>query len=331
MKLSSFLEAISAAPASLLILLPALGVLFVNGWTDAPNAIASAIGSGALSKRRAILLAAVMNVLGGLFALMLAARVAETVYYIGSFSPAHKLPALSAALLAVIGWAIFAWRFGIPTSESHGLMAGLMGAALASGGSLSGVALGRIGLGLLLSMLPGYFGGWLLSEWLAQLRLPARRWRQGQCLAAGLMAFAHGLQDTPKFASILLLAASAETAAFRLPFWAALFCSLLMGLGTLLGGGRIIDTVGSELVKIDPQQGFAADLAGGLILLFNSLQGLPVSSTHAKTCALMGAAAAGGRERLNRRIAASMLLAWLLTFPACGLAAFLLTKLFLFF
>ncbi len=313
--------------STIMVVTMTLGVLFVNGWTDAPNAIAAAISTGALSMRRGVLLAAVMNALGGCAAMFFGKKVAETVFYLGDFSPdAAGTIALTAAMLAVILWALIAWRFGIPTSESHGLMAGIMGAALAQrSGGISMAALGRVAVGLVLSVSLGFILGWLLAHLFRRRPFSPAFWRGGQVGSAALMAFAHGLQDTPKFASILLLVRGTED--FSLPLWMMLGCSGVMSLGTLLGGGRIIRTVGNEMVQLEQREGFAADLAGTFALLLSTLQGLPVSTTHAKTCAMMGAAM--GRDRaINGKVAGSMFAAWLLTFPACGFLGFLLTKLF---
>ena len=317
-----------------MVVLATLGVLFVNGWTDAPNAIAAGVSTGAFSLRRGILLATVMNILGACATLFLGRRVAETIYDLGRFpANASGSLALGAAMLAVILWAILAWRFGIPTSESHALMAGLMGAALAIGaGGISLVALFRVLLGMILSSAAGILGGWILAKAFSRLSPAPSLWRRGQILSAMLMAFAHGLQDAPKFASILILGATlwGGAARFSLPLWMLILAGLFMGLGTLLGGGRIIQKVGREMVEIDQREGFAADLAGTLSLLLSSLQGMPVSTTHVKTCALMGAAMGKGADHIDSRIALSMGIAWLLTFPACGAIGFLLTKIFLF-
>jgi len=329
-----FFENVFSSPLSAAVVLVTLGVLFVNGWTDAPNAIAAGVSTGAMTMRQGVVLATVMNILGGAAAMNLGQKVAETVYFLGDFTPDRKgASALAAALLAVILWAVLAWRFGIPTSESHGLMAGLMGAAVAQGaGGISTLAFYRVLIGLVVSVGVGFLLGWLFARWFGELKFSPALWRWGQRGSAALMAFAHGLQDTPKFASVLLLAASfwgeEQT---TLPLWLTVLCSLFMGLGTLLGGGRIIRTVGSKMVHINQKEGFAADLAGTLALLLSTLQGLPVSTTHAKTCALMGAAVARDDGGLDLQVAGSMFLAWGLTFPVCGLLAFILTKFFLFF
>lgn len=309
-----------SSPLSTAVAVAALGVLFVNGWTDAPNAIASAVATNALSMRQGVLLAGVMNALGGLSALLIGQKVAQTVYFMGDLSADGA--ALAAALAAVILWAVAAWRFGIPTSESHGLMASILGAAVALGGAVSMVAVWRMVSGLVLSVSLGFLGGRFFGYFLGKLRAPRRFWQGGQVVSAGLMAFAHGLQDTPKFASVLLLCQGMQ-GEFELPFWLMLLCSGVISLGTLLGGGRIIRKVGGAMVQMDLQSGFAADLAGTFSLLLSTFQGLPVSTTHAKTCAMMGAAG-----KVDLKIAASMFVAWILTFPICFFLSFFLTMLF---
>lgn len=302
-----------------------LGVLFVNGWTDAPNAIASAIGSGAFSMKKGVWLATLMNLLGGIAALSMGQQVAKTMGALGNFpADTRGTAAVSACLLAVVIWAVAAWVFGIPTSESHGLMAALMGGALAlNAGGISTVALLKVLVGLVFSVVFGFLGGWAISAYF-QKRTPSPAfWKKGQRVAAAFMAFAHGLQDTPKFAALLVVGGEA------IPSATMVLCSAVMGMGTLCGGGRIIRKVGNELVQLSPKEGFAADLAGAASLLLSTLQGLPVSTTHAKTCAMMGAALGHPQGTVDGAIARSMALAWLLTFPACGLLAFFFTKLFL--
>lgn len=334
MSFLSFFAAAFSSPLRAAVVVGALGVLFVNGWTDAPNAIASGISTRAFSLRQGILLASAMNLLGAASTLLLGQRVAKTIFDLGQFPlGAQGSMALAAAMFSVILWAILAWRFGIPTSESHALMAGLMGAALAlRSGGISLVALFRILLGMVVSSSGGFLGGWLLEKVFSRLNGSPAFWRGGQILAAALMAFAHGLQDAPKFASILILGNSLWGGAqgFSLPLWTLLLAGLFMSLGTLLGGGRIIQKVGSEMVQIDQKEGFSADLAGTASLLFSSLGGMPVSTTHVKTCALMGAAMGKGAEYIDQKIALSMAAAWLLTFPACSLLGFFLSKIFLF-
>lgn len=333
MSFLQFFAAVFTQPLGAMVVFITLGVLFVNGWTDAPNAIASGVTTGAMTLRQGILLAAAMNLLGGCATLLLGKQVAEAIYALGAFTPGYRgSAALAAAMLSVILWAIVAWRYGIPTSESHALMAGLMGSALALGdGGVSYWALGKVLVGLVLSIGIGFLGGWVFSARFQRCTFSPKVWRAGQWGSAALMAFAHGAQDTPKFASILILGMSlwGGTQGFQLPLWMLLLCSGTIGLGTLLGGGRIIRTVGSKMVRIEQKEGFAADLAGSLSLLLSTLQGLPVSTTHVKTTALMGASLGRSDGYVDRRIALSMFGAWALTFPVCGLLSYLLTSLLL--
>ncbi len=333
--MTEFFTAAFSSPLGASVVLLTLGLLFVNGWTDAPNAIAAAVATRAVTLRQGIFLATFMNLIGGVFTLTLGRQVAKTVFALGDFPPGRQGSiGLAAAMLAGIIWAVLAWRFGIPTSESHGLMAGLMGATLAL--NIAGIsipALCKVLAGLIFSIGLGLLGGWAFSVLLQRMQATGTLWRWGQILSAAAMAFCHGLQDTPKFASILILGMilwGGETA-FTLPLWAPLLCSFMMSLGTLLGGGRIIRKVGSEMVHIDLKEGFAADLAGTLTMLLSTIQGFPVSTTHAKTTALMGAALGGKNRFIDKKIAGSMFLSWLITFPFCGLLAYFFTKLLLSF
>ena len=252
-----------------------LAVIFVNGWTDAPNAIATAVGTGALRMGRAIALAAVCNLLGAVLSAALCPAVAATVLEIGDFSGrAQAQAALCAALLSIVLWAVAAWAFGIPTSESHALLAALSGAAVALQGTLSGVnaaAWGKVWWGLLLSVLLGLvLGGGLcvlMRLFLGRgcLERAAQRFRHWQVAGAAAMAFCHGAQDGQKFLGVLLLAealrAGRPPQLESAPLWEALLCALVMGAGTAVGGRRIIRAVGQDMTPLMPYQGFAADTA----------------------------------------------------------------------
>ncbi len=311
-----------------------LGVVLVNGWTDAPNAIATAVSSGALSFPKAAALAAVCNLLGVVGMTALNASVAETLYGLASFGeePSVALTALCAAMIAIILYSALAWRFGIPTSESHALIAGLTGAALALPGGLGGVnpgAWGKVLLGLLLSVGLGAVLGRLALRLLNRAGGTPSFFCRAQILGAAVMAFFHGAQDGQKFMGVFLLAAALATGqgsagSFRIPLWLMLLCALTMALGTAFGGRRIIDTVGRDMTSLTLRSGFAADLGAGCCLLLCSVLGLPVSTTHAKTAAILGV----GRQ-VDRSIARSILLAWVCTFPCCGLIGFFSTKVLL--
>ena len=233
-----------------------LAVVAVNGWTDAPNAIATAVCTGALSFRRAVGLAAVCNLLGLVCVTAVNASVAETLFTIAGFGQNTQAArsALCAGLCAVVLWSTAAWRFGIPTSESHGLAAAVTGAALAlPGGTVHVGPWGKILLGLVLSVGLGWFLGRLCTLLLNILRPSPALCRRGQVGGAAAMAFLHGAQDGQKCLGILLLGLSlagegptGET--FAVPAGLALMCAGVMAAGTALGGRKIIDTVGREMV-----------------------------------------------------------------------------------
>ena len=302
-----------------------LAVIFVNGWTDAPNAIATAVGSGALTFRRGVALAAVCNFAGAALACLCFPAVADTVGGLVAFGePRSAVCVLNAALLSIVLWAVAAWRFGLPTSESHALLAGLSGGALALGGGLARLnarawlmALAGLGLSLPAGVLAGRLFRRVLNGRL-------RRAALGQRWAAALTAVLHGVQDGQKFLALLLLTDGLDGSADGSRFSMALLTAAVMALGTALGGKPIVEKVGTELAALSPADGLAADLGAGLVLAICSALGLPASTTHAKVAAVCGA----GRHA-DTRIVGQMAGAWALTFPACGVMAFALTKLML--
>ena len=336
--LSSFLLQCVEHPLLCIAVLLTLAVLLVNGWTDAPNAIASAVVTGALPFRVATLLAAVCNLLGMLCITSVNASVAETVYSIASFSggPRAALTALCAAMTAVVLWAAAAWLFGIPTSESHAMVAGISGAAAALDGSLACIrwdCWARVLLGLALSVLAGYASGRVTRRILGRFRASDRVFRLGQIPGAAGAAFFHGAQDGQKFLGIFLLAIAlsqgrSDEQNFVVPLWLMVLCALFMALGTLMGGRKIIDTVGRDMVTLGPREGLASDLSCAVCLSVATLLGLPVSTTHTRTAALLGVGSAGGR-RTDWRVVGRIVMAWLLTFPGCMAAGYVTARILL--
>lgn len=308
-----------------LIRLLVLAVIFVNGWTDAPNAIATAVGSGALTFRRAVWLAAGCNFAGAALSCLLFPAVAATVGDLVDFAcPQAALTALCAAMLTIVAWAVLAWRFGLPTSESHALLAGLSGSALALGGqtaALNGGAWGKVMVGMVLSLAAGAWAARRIGRILRGRRLSAVVWQR---FAAGVMALLHGAQDGQKFLALLLLADGLGGGKPSPSLPLLMLTAGTMAVGTALGGRPIVDKVGTELAALTPTDGLAADLGAGAVLLACSVLGLPVSTTHAKVAAVWGAG-----QHTSGRVALQMVGAWTLTFPACGLLSFVLTKLML--
>ena len=301
---ASFLGQMVQNPALFSTVLLILAVLLVNGWTDAPNAIAGVVVTGALPFRTAVVMAAVCNFLGVLCVTSVNASVAETVYSIASFGggTGEALTALCAAMTAIVLWAGLAWLFGIPTSESHALVAGISGAAVALEGSLSCIrwdCWARVILGLVLSTAAGFWAGRGAQSRLKAVKLSDRTFLLAQLPGAAVTAFLHGAQDGQKFIGVFLLGAAlaqgrADEGTFLVPLWLMALCAFFMALGTLMGGRRIIDTVGREMVSLGPREGLAADLGNIACLFTATLLGLPVSTTHTRTCALSGTRARYG-------------------------------------
>lgn len=322
-----------------------LGVILVNGWTDAPNAIATCVVTRCMSARAAILMAAVFNFLGVFVMTMINSTVTATITNMVNFgsNTQEAIVALSAALFAIVLWATLAWAFGIPTSESHALIAGLTGGAIAIHGNLDGVNGAewvKVLYGLVISVVLGFGLGWLVCKGVVLLFRRADRqktdgfFRYAQIFGAACMSFMHGAQDGQKFMGVILLSvflANGQTSVtdFHLPVWLMLLCSAVMGLGTSIGGKKIIKSVGMDMVKLEKYQGFSADIAASISLLFSSLFGIPVSTTHAKTTAIMGVGAVKRLSAIDLSVAKDMGLTWMLTFPGCGLIGYLMTKLFL--
>ena len=337
----SFVEFLTQAaenPALSVTFLLCLAVLLVNGWTDAPNAIAGAVVTGALPFRGAVALAALCNFLGVLCVTSVNASVAETVYSIALFGGGSRaaLTALCAAMSAIVLWAGLAWWFGIPTSESHALVAGLSGAAVALEGSLSCIRWDcwvKVLAGLVLSAAAGFWAGRKMERMLSSVKWKDRTFRIAQIPGAAGAAFFHGAQDGQKFLGVFLLGTAlaqgrGDEQTFPIPFWLMVLCAAFMALGTLMGGRRIIDKVGREMVTLGPREGLAADLGSVLCLLAATLLGLPVSTTHTRTAALLGVGRGAGTP-VDWRVAGQVVLAWVLTFPGCMAIGYWTSKLYL--
>ena len=345
MTLTSFLAQFISNPALAITVLLTTGVILVNGWTDAPNAIATCVSTRAIGPKAAILMAAVFNFLGVLLMTVLNASVASTIYNMVDFhgDTDEALIALCAALFAIVLWATAAWWFGIPTSESHALIAGVSGAAIALHNGLGGINGSewiKVLYGLVLSTLLGFALGWIAVKLVETIcrgidRRRTVKFFQGAQIAGGAaMAFMHGAQDGQKFMGVFMLGiflanGQGDVTNFTIPIWLMVFCSMVMALGTSIGGYRIIKAVGMDMVKLEKYQGFSADLAGAGCLLLSSLTGIPVSTTHTKTTAIMGVGAAKRLSSVNWGIVKEMVLTWILTFPGCGIIGYLMANLFM--
>lgn len=265
--------------------------------------------------------------------------VTDTVMNMVSFSEnAEKSSiALAASLFAVVLWAVLAWYFGIPTSESHALIAGLTGSAIAINGGLSGInpqQWVKAFYGLFTSCGIGFLGGVVICRVILSIFRSIKRknaesfFRGAQIFASAIMSFMHGAQDGQKFIAVLMLCARLQ---HNSPVHAhfIIACSVVMALGTLTGGKKIIKSIGMDMVKIEKFQGFSADLASAIALLLSTLYGFPVSTTHAKTTAIMGTGYAVNKRNVNMNVIKDIALTWILTFPGCGVLGYFMTKVFL--
>lgn len=345
MNMIEFINQMITTPMLLVSSILILGVILVNGWTDAPNAIATCVSTRAISVRKAIIMAAIFNFLGVLIMTSVNASVAFTIYNMVDFGGDSHLAliALCAAMAAIVIWATAAWYFGIPTSESHALIAGISGAAVAIQNSFAGINGSewiKVLYGIVLSTILGFVLGFISSKIIVLLfsnqnRLKSERFFSGAQVAGGAaMAFMHGAQDGQKFMAIFLLGAAmangqSDASNFVVPLWLMVLCSAVMGLGTSIGGYRIIKSVGMDMVKLKPYQGFAADFAATICLLLSSVTGIPVSTTHTKTTAIMGVGAARRMSNVNWSVVKELVMTWVFTFPGCGLLGFGMAKLFL--
>ena len=343
--LSHFLQQMAGSPVLLITVVLTLGVIFVNGWTDAPNAIATCISTRCMRVRPAILLSAGFNFLGVLVMTHINSSVASTISNMVDFggNTQEALIALCAALFSIVVYSVGASYFGIPTSESHSLIAGLTGAAIAIHNGLSGVNGAewvKVLYGLVMSLLLGFGSGWLICKLLTIVcaGLDRRRangfFRYAQIFGAAAMSFMHGAQDGQKFIGVLFLGVAfcngmSSVSGVIIPVWLMVLCSIVMGLGTSVGGEKIIKSVGMDMVKLEKYQGFSADLSAAACLLISSVFGIPVSTTHTKTSAIMGVGAVKRLSAINFGVVKDMMLTWVFTFPGCGLISFAMAKLFM--
>ncbi len=305
-----------------------LGAEFVNGWTDAPNAIATLIATRVMTPSQAIAMAVVMNVLGTLSG----TAVAETMGR-GIVDPAAiNLLTISAALVGIIVWGAVAAQFGIPTSESHALVAGLSGAAIATAGpgSLQWAGWSKVLIGVVSALVFGSLLSWMLARSIISIAGPRpphstkRFFDRCQILTGMGMAFAHGLNDGQKFIGVftLGLVMGGALPEFQIPTWVIVLCAVTMGIGTSIGGHEIIGTLGEKIAKIESWQGFSALAASAATIVTLSGFGVPLSTTHTIVAAVTGAGAARSSSVVRWRYPRRIAYASVITFPLCGAIAF---------
>jgi PiT family inorganic phosphate transporter len=311
-----------------------LAAEFVNGWTDAPNAIATVVSTRVLPPSLAVLMAAALNIVG---AVVTGTAVASTIGA-GIVKPeVIDLSVVIAAALTVVIWSTVTWFHGIPTSESHELVAGLTGAGLAVAGPsvllwegwqkvLIGLGFSTVlGFSLAAIIMTGLY--WILRR--ARPSFVRSVFSRLQILSAAFMAFSHGSNDGQKFMGIFALALvlGGKMAHFAVPVWVMLLCGAMMGIGTAFGGWRIIRTVGFKITKLEPVHGFAAESSGAIAILLASRFGIPLSTTHCIGTSIMGVGATRRFSAVRWGVARSIVLTWIITFPVCAALGWVIASL----
>jgi len=311
------------------IVVVALGFDFTNGFHDSANAIATSVSTRALTPRLALALAAVMNVIGA----VISTKVARTVGggIIAGPSGHDGLVLVLAALLGAIVWNLGTWYFGLPSSSSHALIGGLVGAALAASETVkwSGV-LDKVVLPMVVSPLIGFGLSYLFMLavlWTfrrANARRANRGFRWAQIASAAAMAFGHGTQDAQKTMGVIaltLVVSGHLSSGGGIPFWVIVTCALAISAGTYSGGWRIMRTLGRRIFSLSPASGFAAQTVASGVLLATASYGLPISTTHVISSSIMGVGATRRLSAVRWGVAGNIVMAWILTIPAAAAVA----------
>lgn len=319
----------SYAAYNMLPILLVISVIFLNGATDAPNTVAGAVSCGSLSYKRAVILCAVFNFLGMALSCMFFPAVAKSIS-----SLAVGENNITAVLAAVVVFTAAAWLFGIPTSESHALIAALGGAELYFIGKSSSNFI-SVSLKSVLSCAVGVLLGAVFYILLKPLCFghssdsKGTNYSSAESICAAASSACHGMQDGQKFAAMLaaLTVGGGAVSDSELSISAILICSAVMAAGSLCGGGRMIKKLGHELVKASCDDVISSDAAAAVCTLLSTFFGIPVSTTYMKTCSMLGAAAVCGKK-VDRRILAQLAGTWILTYPACMALSYIFCMIF---
>jgi len=302
---------------------------YTNGFHDAANAIATSVSTGALKPRVALAMAAVMNFVGAFLGQKVAQTVSETI---NPGTGTHALVIVMCGLLGAITWNLITWYYGLPSSSSHALIGGLVGSAVAAGATANwGVVLEKVVIPMFLSPIVAFslaFAVMVAIMWIFRNANPGRAnrgFKIAQSVSAAAMALGHGLQDAQKTMGVIflaLLAGGYVAASDPLPLWVIIAAAAAISAGTYSGGWRIMRTLGRRIIHLDPPRGFAAESVAASVLYSTAyVLEAPISTTHTITSAVMGVGATKRLSAVRWGVAKSILTAWVLTFPAAGLAA----------
>jgi PiT family inorganic phosphate transporter len=317
----------------ILVIIAALIFEYINGFHDSANAIATVVSTKVLTARAAILYAGVLNIVGAFLGTHVASTVGKGIIDTASVTQGVIL----CALLSAVIWNLITWYYAIPSSSSHALIGGLMGAGISKAGygvvHIEGVTR-KVLLPMITSPLIGFCFGSLCMVtilWLCAKANPTtvnRHFRKMQLVSSGIMALSHGTNDAQKTMGIITMALVSFHAlpTFEVPFWVILGCALTMGMGTMAGGWRIIRTMGSKMIKLKPVHGFAAETSAAAVILGASHFGIPVSTTHIISTSIMGVGSTRGIRAVKWGIVGNIVIAWILTIPVCMIMAAVLYR-----
>lgn len=305
---------------------------FINGFHDTANAIATSVSTRVLSPNVAVAMAAILNIAGAFAGTAVAKMVGSGLVEAASVT---QLTVISALLSAII-WDLITWYFGLPTSSSHAILSSLVGAAVATAGTGIVIEKGvyKIVIGLIASPVVGLLLGYLLMQFLVWIfrrsspSLVSKIFNRSQVVSAAYMAFSHGNNDAQKTMGIITMALISyyKLPDFHVPFWVIGLCASAMGLGTALGGWRIIKTLGVKLVNLRPIHGFAAEASAATIIEVASRFGLPLSTTHIISSTIMGVGASKRLSAVRWGVGGNIVIAWVITLPACAILAWVICK-----
>ncbi len=313
--------------SGLLLVTVVLALLFdfSNGWHDSANAVATVVSTRVLSPITAVLLAGVLNVAGAFFSTAVAKMIGGGIVFPDAITNVVVAGAMGGAIL----WNFFTLILGLPTSSSHALIGGLVGSAVAHGGwgVVQFTGLRKILEAMILSPLLGFGIGFLLMVLISWAFFRVHRgvatkiFSRLQIVSASFMAFSHGANDAQKVMGVITLAlvASGQLTSSEVPTWVIVACALAMGLGTTLGGWRIIRTLGIKMVKLEPVHGFAAETSAAAVLLFTAHFGLPVSTTHTITSSILGVGSTRRLSAVRWGVTSKIFSAWVFTLPGAAL------------
>jgi PiT family inorganic phosphate transporter len=320
----------SDAQMAVLILVIVIALVFdyTNGFHDAANAIATSVSTRALTPRVALIMAAVMNLIGALLGVEVAKTVSEVIT---PPTGLHGLTVVAAGVMGAITWNLITWYFGLPSSSSHALIGGVVGAGLASASSVSWSTVAeKVAIPMVLSPVAGFCLAYTVMVailWIFRRAHPAkvgRRFRIAQSLSAASMALGHGLQDAQKTMGIIVLAlvTTGHSDGQSVDLWVILACATALALGTYAGGWRIMRTLGRRVIELDPPKGFAAEATASMVLYATAfLWHAPISTTHTITSAIMGVGATKRLSAVRWGVAGNIVGAWVLTMPMAATVA----------